>query len=295
MPMIVNLRLRALADCRLDAAHGEQAHAAFLKLLATVDPSLAGALHDQRGGKPFAVGIVGDWGRDGRRSIGQGHIVSWRVSLLHDEIAAVTCRALACLPPGEEGQVQIGTGRFAIESSSNRPRDGGDSASFADLLEEGARQANNTVDIELVTPLAFSLGQQEWGKRIEMFPLPELVFGSLLRRWNQYAPPEHTLPAELQEWAKQSVVVARYSLRSVAMNGSKGPQLGSIGRVSYRAMAEPSCRQIAEWQTLAAFARFSAIGYRTTMGWGQVRCLAPTERDGHRTVNRRWRRESGDT
>jgi CRISPR-associated endoribonuclease Cas6 len=280
MPMIVHLRLRALNDVHLGPAHGEQTHAAFLALLARMDPALTTALHDAPGGRPFTAGTIGDWGRDGRRALRAGQTVSWRVSVLRDDVALAVCGALAFLPADEDGHIRIGAGRFAVESSSTRLADGGRTESFAVLLAEGARHAGcPTVDLEFVTPLAFSLGEQEWGgKRIELWPLPHLVFGSLARRWTEYAPPECALLPDLKEWIERTVLTARHNVRTVAITGAKGPQLGCIGMVSYRAMgklAAPHDLYRAQWQALAAFASYSAVGYRTAMGWGQVRRVPP--------------------
>lgn len=278
MPMIVHLGLRALNNHHLGPAHGEQTHAAFLSLLTRTNPALATALHDAQGGRPFTAGMIGGWGRDGRQTIREGQTVSWQVSLLRDDVAAAICGALASLPADDGGHIRIGPGRFSVESSSNRPADGGRVDSFTDLLAEGARGASRpTVDLEFVTPLAFSKGEQEWGgKRIELWPLPSLVFGSLARRWTQYAPADCALLPGLEEWIERTVLTTRYDVRTVAIAGSKGPQLGCIGTVSYRAMgkaAEPRDLYREQWQALAAFAAYSAIGYRTAMGWGQVRRL----------------------
>jgi len=296
MPMIVHLRLRALNDHHLGPAHGEYTHAAFLTLVARADAALATTLHDAQGGRPFTAGMIGGWGRDGHCAVRAGQTVSWQVSLLRDDVAASVCGALAALPTDEEGHIRIGAGRFALESSSNRPMDGGQVATFDDLLAEGTRQADcATVNLAFVTPLAFSLGEQKWGgKRIELWPLPSLVFGSLVRRWAQYAPPECALLPDLRDWIERTVLTERYDVQTVAITGSKGPQLGCIGTVSYRAMgrvSEPRDPYRAQWQTLAAFAAYSAIGYRTTMGWGQVHRLPPASDQ----VGRAPRRQHGTT
>ena len=106
-------------------------------------------------------------------------------------------------------------------------------------------------------------------------PLPELVFGSLLQRWNAYAPV--VFPEEVQRYARECLGVSRYQLASriVHVKGA-GRRVGAVGVVTYT-----SLNYDRYWmsliQTLAAFAVFSGVGAGTAMGLGQARALG-----GHR-------------
>ncbi|HEY9602565.1 MAG TPA: CRISPR system precrRNA processing endoribonuclease RAMP protein Cas6 [Allocoleopsis sp.] len=114
------------------------------------------------------------------------------------------------------------------------------------------------ISLKFVSPTSFKQNQL-----IQPFPLPELVFGSLLRRWNAFAPVELQFPS--LEW--QSVVSA-YNLktRSQSLNGTT--EIGAMGWVKYRF---PDAQQARIATVLARFAEFAGVGRKTAMGMGQVR------------------------
>jgi CRISPR-associated endoribonuclease Cas6 len=102
-------------------------------------------------------------------------------------------------------------------------------------------------------------------------PAPELVFGSLLERWNVLAP--LPLVEEAREFAARSLVVNDFELRSVASAGKGGvPQIGAVGVCSYTATSrDPYLERCLD--VLARFAAYSGVGAGTARGFGQASCL----------------------
>jgi CRISPR-associated endoribonuclease Cas6 len=113
------------------------------------------------------------------------------------------------------------------------------------------------ISLKFLSPTSFKQSQT-----IQPFPLPELVFGNLLRRWNTFAPVELQFPN--LEW--QSVVSA-YNLktRTLTLNGTA--EIGTTGWVRYR-FNDPEQAKVAT--ILAHFAEFAGVGRKTAMGMGQV-------------------------
>lgn len=98
---------------------------------------------------------------------------------------------------------------------------------------------------------------------VQPFLLPDLVFGSLLRRWNAFAP--ETLHFDpIAAWSGR---VAAYDLKTTATYLNGAFQIGSVGWVRYE-FKDPELAAIAS--ILAAFAPFSGIGRKTMLGMGQV-------------------------
>jgi CRISPR-associated endoribonuclease Cas6 len=103
-------------------------------------------------------------------------------------------------------------------------------------------------------------------------PLPELVFGSLLERWNAFAP--IAFPPETRRYAAECLALARYRLstRPVPMK-SGGLRVGAVGEATYT-----SINYDRYWMSLmgvlAAFALFSGVGAGVSMGLGQCRQAA---------------------
>jgi CRISPR-associated endoribonuclease Cas6 len=115
----------------------------------------------------------------------------------------------------------------------------------------------NAIDFKFLTPTSF-----KQGKNVQPFPLPELVFNGLLRRWNIFAPEALKFPKI--EW---NGVVSAYELKTYAMKMEGGAEIGAEGLVKYK-FADSEQARIAT--ILAQFATFAGIGRKTTMGMGQV-------------------------
>lgn len=100
-------------------------------------------------------------------------------------------------------------------------------------------------------------------KNVQPFPLPELVFGSLHRRWNVFAPEDLKWPGI--EW---NAVVSAYDLKTRALKLEGGAEIGAQGWVKYRFL---EAEQAKVATTLAHFAFFAGVGRKTSMGMGQTK------------------------
>lgn len=124
-----------------------------------------------------------------------------------------------------------------------------------DLL--AARPSQPDLCLRFISPTSF--------KRegvIQPFPLPELVFSGLLRRWNQLAPEEWQLPTV--QWAGR---VAAYDLKTAPLYLNGLTEIGALGWVRYQF---PDQEQGAIASTLAAFAEFAGVGRKTPWGMGHA-------------------------
>lgn len=117
---------------------------------------------------------------------------------------------------------------------------------------------------------------QDGGKRMEIWPRPELVFGSLARTWSLYSPLALSVGREDLAWmVTEGVIVNRYELRSQMLQFPKHKQVGFTGDCIYECAEDTKLAPILEM--LADFALYAGIGYKTTMGMGQARRLTSAE------------------
>jgi CRISPR-associated endoribonuclease Cas6 len=130
--------------------------------------------------------------------------------------------------------------------------------SFAALTQVAAQ---NVINLEFLSPTSFKQAQA-----IQPFPLPELVFSSLLRRWNAIAPPQFLF--EPLEW---QAFVSAYELKTVALKMKGGSEIGAKGWVKYEF---PNREQAQIATILAHFAGIAGVGRKTGMGMGQTRLLS---------------------
>jgi CRISPR-associated endoribonuclease Cas6 len=112
------------------------------------------------------------------------------------------------------------------------------------------------IQLQFLSPTSFKQGD-----KIQPFPLPELVFESLRRRWNYFAP-EHLHFSEI-EW--QGFTCA-YELKTHALKMKGSPEIGTTGWVRYEFPSE----QASIATILAHFASFAGVGRKTAMGMGQT-------------------------
>jgi CRISPR-associated endoribonuclease Cas6 len=132
----------------------------------------------------------------------------------------------------------------------------------------------NRIDLEFASPTVFK-------RQGLMFvlPLPQLVWGSYLAAWNEFASPGFDLKALTT--LEHDVQISRYQLRTRAVKGQTISQpsesaretifkFGFVGRCAYTIFRP----ERALWRTLhllADFSFFCGTGYKTTQGMGQTR------------------------
>jgi CRISPR-associated endoribonuclease Cas6 len=111
--------------------------------------------------------------------------------------------------------------------------------------------------LHFLSPTSFKQQQD-----IQPFPLPELVFGNLQRRWNHFAPEELKFPP--LAWQAS---IAAFDLKTHALKMKSGAEIGAQGWVKYKFRD----RQQAKIATvLSHFAFFAGVGRKTSMGMGQT-------------------------
>jgi CRISPR-associated endoribonuclease Cas6 len=253
------LRLDALTNTRLERTQGHRAHGLFLELLRQVDPELATALHAPAPTKPFTVAPL--QGSMQRLRSGSGYTL--RIALLRSDLFPAFARSF--LQPGAP-EIRLGDAGFAVREVLVTPgaHPWTSLATWDELRDQAAAAGELTV--HFVTPTAFTSGVDAAGhKRIELFPQPAAVFGSLLRRWNDLAP----TPIDPELLGRVEIAPSSYVLRTEMLRFAKSPQLGFTGFCRYTLRGDDADLR---WiNALADAAFFLGVGYKTTQGMGLVR------------------------
>jgi CRISPR-associated endoribonuclease Cas6 len=130
--------------------------------------------------------------------------------------------------------------------------------------------APRRLTLQFASPTTFKSG----GKHLPV-PLPELVFGSLLERWNAFAPV--IFPPEARRYAQECLALGRYQLSTRPVPGKGGGlRIGAVGQAAYT-----SINYDRYWMSLvgvlAAFARYAGVGAGVTQGLGQCRQVIEAE------------------
>ncbi len=272
----VLLELQAQHEAHLPATMGHQIHAMFLQLVARADPTLAIRLHDEPGYRPFTLSpLLGGASQGNRIVLFPGQTSHVRVTLL-DGGTLWDCLSTLLL---ETGPLKIRLGEACFKATRLLSTSAADMTGWATRSsweELVAIPMRHSVTLSFVSPTAFNIS----GKYFALFPEPPLVWESLVRSWNRYAPDSLKIEKQaLQNFLRQKVTVAACDLSTHTLHYPKYMQKGFVGTCTYTLQEDGE--RAAHLVRLAAFAHFAGVGYKTTMGMGQVRAFG--ERKGGRS------------
>lgn len=266
----IALRLHPVQEGSIPATAGHQAYAAFLDTVRRADKALAKVLHEAPLPlKPFTVSpLLGvPKALEGRVAITPAKDYYLRFTVLLSDIFQQFMRRF--LYGETRPTLRLGGVGFLISEVLTTP---GSSpwagyTSFVQLYNEA--KPVEEITLGFLSPTAFNLGTKEWGKHFIVFPEPTLVFRSLLKVWNAYAPLAFA-EEPLREYVAENVVVKRHDISTQMLSYPRHFQVGFVGQCIYGLMGEDE-EMRRQLNALADFAFYSGVGYKTTMGMGQVR------------------------
>ena len=130
---------------------------------------------------------------------------------------------------------------------------------------------------------------RKYGTYYAQLPLPHYVFPGLAKRWQELAPPELAEVVQKEQIetyiAEDGIIIDDYQMQTHQVHFTEYIQRGFIGTCRYM-MRGPdeaptgtsplTIRQ--QLQLLAWFAFYTGVGYKTTMGMGQVRLVPSVQK-----------------
>ncbi|HHY54205.1 MAG TPA: CRISPR system precrRNA processing endoribonuclease RAMP protein Cas6 [Chloroflexi bacterium] len=270
MLISIVLTLVAAKEVTLPAFVGRANYAATLAQLGRVDAALAERIHQSDGPKPLTCSsLMGVHGGASGVTVGANTAVYVRMTGLTPEVSARLADALLSTPPTTW---ELGGEEFAVlEAICDPTRHGWSGQTTYEALAAAQLTRVDALDrqvtLEFAAPTAF--------KSKEMtvpVPLPGLVFGSLVERWNAFSPV--VLSPEMRRYGEEVMAISRYRLESRAV-GQKGDglRIGGVGTVTYRALASDRY-WLGVMHMLAEFALYGGVGVQTATGMGQARRIA---------------------
>lgn len=230
---------------------GRAIHGKVLHWLSLANPELAKTVHAAQSSPISLSGLLGNRRPKGTQP---GDKFYFRISLLDGSLLEPLLNGIQI---AEQETIVFGKFPFVMRNYFAFPgthRLAG-STDYSSLFQSS--KISNDIQLNFLSPTSF---KQQQG--IQPFPLPELVFGNLQRRWNTFAPTEFEIPPI--EWQG---LVSAYELKTHALRLEGGAEIGAQGWVRYR-FPIPEQAQVAS--VLAHFAFFAGVGRKTTMGMGQT-------------------------
>jgi CRISPR-associated endoribonuclease Cas6 len=274
------LKLSPTSSGRVPTTQGRQVQGAFLNLIRTIDPDLSTALHvkDQR--RPYTISPMRgvQQPHNGHFKIEAGRTLSLRCTLLTDQLFTTFTQYLLNPPHGRLPILQLGKLTLAITEMLTTA--GSDAwagyTSLNDLLNRWQQptKAACKISLEFGSGVVFSPSgnKDDRGKFMEFFPSPEMFFGSVEARWRRLTGlSSPTSNKALRDYARETIVVSAFDMKTVLSHYWGHPQIGGLGRITYELRDTHNREMVSFLNLLADFAFYSGVGAKTAMGMGQVR------------------------
>jgi len=255
------VHLQAESGVKLKGLGGEALHGLFFRILKQNSSELASKIHNQEEQRPFSLNppLVDCEHRHGYINFLPGTTLTFGLAFLTQEVLVASISALLSVLQ-EERVLNLSRKPVVLQSLDVCD---GSLCSFRKILSDAS--LNHLITLEFVTPTSFRKNEMQ-----VTFPQPELVFSSLVRRWNAFA--EVKLPEEhVARFA--SIKVSSYDLHTELVQFSRYKIIGCKGRVDYELPKDASPDFLQVVNALADFASYSGVGVKTTMGMGQVQRL----------------------
>ena len=259
------IELKASNRSRLTKGSFQRGQGLFLSLVQQSSEDLFTRLHDERNYRPYTVSPVKYVATQGFKSKDESlSALRFRVTVfdggeIWDTISTKPLEGKVKLYLGES---EVIISRI-ISVSSSDPTGWASFTTWEALADN--KDVPDTITFNFITPTAFSLGDRKFC----LFPEPLLVWTSLTRVWNKYAPTQYRVNRQvLEDFIKMNLAVRDPNLEVRTLHYASSFQKGFTGTCTYAIYNNSECsRQIIG---LAEFARYAGVGSKTTMGMGQT-------------------------
>lgn len=257
----ITLTLQPESDFRAPTHYTTELHSWFLNQVRLTNPELSAYLHDGQSEKAFSLSsITGNLQPQNRSfTFSTTEQYQWSIAALTQSV----CKWMQNWLRKPPQTIKLRSGTFIIQSwQISLP-----ATTYETIWGEAENPSQTELSLTFTTPTSFR-------KRSNHMPLPipENIFQSYLRRWNDFAHLEFELE-EFREWINDCVVILRHDIRSQKTQaGKQGSVTGFVGSVQFgltpKAKNEPEYVQLIH--SLIACAPYFGTGHKVTFGLGQT-------------------------
>ncbi|MGE0683381.1 MAG: CRISPR-associated endoribonuclease Cas6 [Candidatus Binatia bacterium] len=282
MPYAIVIHAFPRTDLPLAHAQGKILHGLFYELLQKASAAKGDEVHSVSGLKPFSTALLLNERQRRAECIRAGEEVKVRFTFLDDSLYPLLARYFLSTPDLSFDLVRTELTIVRILSTPQSGEEWAGCASFADIYAS-ASDGEKLFSFQFATPTFFKRGGgPAYPDLIVPLPLPDLVFGSLLRNWNQFSPTSFIEANLLKEICLHHLEITHHRLSSQlarlvfpwdegAYRTSTFP--GFVGSCSFRLLELHDQSIIQTLNALADFAFFAGVGAKTTMGCGVAKRL----------------------
>ncbi|BAQ61530.1 CRISPR repeat RNA endoribonuclease Cas6 [Geminocystis sp. NIES-3708] len=271
MPHSLVINFTPISDIPLGYTSGKHLHGLFFTLVNAVNPELAEYFHQSVANKSFTVSSLQvinsnknqdkflQWQQ--QKTVKKGSNCWWKITLLDDTLFSQLTKLWLNLRP--EKPYHLGSGDLFITSvlASSDSHPWANAMSYQELFDRASETQRN-INLKIYTPTAFRQGKYDVS-----LPTAELVFNSLLRKWQKYS----NIPFDNINF--EELYPAYFDIKTEIIIDNKSKFIGCIGTINYKILGEIEAIKIKQINTLADYSFYSGLGRKTTMGFGVLKRL----------------------
>lgn len=282
MPYAIVIHAFPRTDLPLAHAQGKILHGLFYELLQKASAAKGDEIHSTEGLKPFSTALLLNERQRRSDCIRAGEELKVRFTFLDDAIYPLLARYFLSTPDLSLDLVRTELTVARVLSTPQSDEEWASCASFADLYAT-ASDTERQFSFQFATPTFFKRGGgSAYPDLIVPIPLPDLVFGSLLRNWNQFSPSSFVEANLLKEVCRHHLEITHHRITSqlarLVFQKEDGQYRtmtfpGFVGSCSFRLVELHDRTIIKTLNTLANFAFYAGVGAKTTMGFGVTKRL----------------------
>lgn len=262
----VTLELRPTHNDTVPGWLGRVAQAVYLKAMQRIAPEVSAAVHDSQSYHPYTVSDVLPLVKTELRDLSRSQPLTLVLTTLHHQVTRLTLNAV--IPQWQKDGLDLHGQRLKVINAEV------EAATFEALLAEGHTQTKRHIPLRFLTPTSTKKSRRR-GERNERresqvvpLPMPDRIFGSLYDRWNFFAP--QPLPEALRAEIDDEIAIHYANIHTHYVDrerANKGGTVGFVGDVTFFCTSRDFLGYV---HALAAFARYSGVGIKTTQGMGTV-------------------------
>lgn len=255
----VIVRFRAREDIYFNYYPSESLHGMLFYLLKKRDAEKVDFLHDEYESKPFTISPIIPYlkWRNGKKYLKKGDKHFFRITFLEDQWYKLFMEYF--LYHRDELRLR-GSKIEIIEVLTNSDEDKKCNSITPEKLRKES-QTRQKIRIKIHSTTTF----RDDDRHI-VFPRVNYLFNSLYSKWEEFS--EQDLIIEREDF--NQIYVSRYDLKSAMEKFNEYPIKGFQGECEYEIDSKLSKEKVKDLNLLADFAFYSGVGYKTTMGLGQV-------------------------
>jgi CRISPR-associated endoribonuclease Cas6 len=253
------VKFRAKSDIYFKNYPGENLHGMLFNILKRRNDQQATLLHDKYESKPFTISPILPYlkWKKGKRYLKSGKKHFIRVTFLEDQWYKLFMESFLY----NRQNLKLGRTKIEVDEILTNSKE----HKRCNVIEAKDLRNNSRSSKKIKLKFHSTTTFRDNDRHI-IFPQEKYLFNSLLSKWKEFG--GEKLVVDSVDFSK--IIISRYELESVMEEFKNYTIKGFRGYCEYELDNNLSLDKIRDINLLADFSFYSGVGYKTTMGLGQV-------------------------